>query len=590
MTTKKRHHSLRFKITMGILLTLVAVLAVTSYLRYLSYRHLLVETLELSAANTDASISDSPMTAVESLLSAYVRSRLLLSVSSAVAILLIVNFLMGRLVVGRLKQLLGAVKRVSQDDLDARVTIRGHDEITDLEQAFNQMADGLKEKQELEQKVRERTEQLQTQAERLSALNTLAATVGESLDLGEVLRRALDEVLGLMTLRGGWIVLRNAQGDALGPMTSRGLPEQVALAQVQCAWSRSIHSEVLELGHPRVFPYSADHLCPAIEHFQRMDRPMVFPHSAEHPCVVARYFQKEGLVFRACVPLKSKDRILGVMSLVGDASDKVQDLTEDVLEMLTAIGRQIGIAVENASLYEELSREEELRRQLLERLITVQEEERRRIARELHDQTGQPLTSLMMTLKVLEEVDSLTEVRQHIGDLRDTVSQILKEVHDLALELRPSVLDDLGLLAALRHCIGEYEHRFRVPVDLQVLGLENERLSPDTETALYRIVQEALTNVARHAQADSVSVLLENRGTSVMLIVDDDGTGFDVTRVMGSGPHERNLGLYGMRERASLLGGTLTLESTPGAGTAVFVEIPLKRGEGSHEQDPSVGR
>jgi signal transduction histidine kinase len=115
-------------------------------------------------------------------------------------------------------------------------------------------------------------------------------------------------------------------------------------------------------------------------------------------------------------------------------------------------------------------------------------------------------------------------------------------------------------------------------------------LSPETETALYRIVQEALTNVARHAQADSVSVLLENRGTSVMLIVDDDGTGFDVTRVMGSGAHERNLGLYGMRERASLLGGTLTLESTPGAGTAVFVEIPLKRGEGSHEQDPSVGR
>jgi len=574
---------------MGTLLTLVAVLAVTSYLRYLSYRRLLVETLEISAANTDASISDSPMTAVESLLSAYVRSRLLLSVSSVVAILLIVNFMMGRLVVGRLKQLLGAVKRVSQDDLDPRVTIRGHDEITELETAFNQMADGLKEKQELEQKVRERTEQLQTQAERLSALNTLASTVGESLDLGEVLRRALDEVLKLMTVRGGWIVLRNVQGDGLGPMTSRGLPEQVALAQVQCAWSRSIHSEVLEMGYPRVFPYAAELTCPAVEHFRDTGRAKDFPHGLEYSCPAARYFQREGLVFRACVPLTSKDRVLGVMSLVGDASDKVQDLTEDVLEMLTAVGRQIGIAVENASLYEELSREEELRRQLLERLITVQEEERKRIARELHDQTGQPLISLIMTLKVLEEADSLTEVRAYTEDLRDTVSQILKEVHDLALQLRPSILDDLGLLAALRHHVGEYEHRFRVPVDFQVVGLEGQRLSPETETALYRIVQEALTNVARHAQADSVSVLIENRGGSVTLIVDDDGKGFDVERVMGSGPHERNLGLYGMRERASLLSGTLTLESTPGVGTAVFVEIPLKRGEGSHEQDPSVG-
>jgi len=395
----------------------------------------------------------------------------------------------------------------------------------------------------------------------------------------------------LMTLRGGWIVLRNAQGDALGPMTSRGLPERVALAQVQCAWSQSVYSEVLKLGRPQVFPYTVKHACPAVKHFQDTGRPKVFTQAspAAGYCAAARHFQNEGLVFRACVPLKSKERILGVMSLVGDASDKLQDRTEEVLEMLTAIGRQIGVAVENARLYQELSREEVLRRQLLERLLTVQEEERKRISRELHDQTGQPLTSLMMTLKVLEEADSLAEVRQHIGDLRDTVSQILKEVHDLALEIRPSVLDDLGLLAALRHYIGEYEHRFRVPVDLQVLGLENERLSPQTETALYRIVQEALTNVARHAQADSVSVLLENRGTSVMLIVDDDGKGFDVTRVMGSGPHERNLGIYGMRERASLLGGTLTLESTPGAGTAVFVEIPLRQGEGGHEEDTSAG-
>jgi len=277
------------------------------------------------------------------------------------------------------------------------------------------------------------------------------------------------------------------------------------------------------------------------------------------------------------------------MSLVGDSSNDLQDLSEDTLEMLTAIGRQIGIAVENASLYEELREKEVLRRQLLERLISVQEEERKRIARELHDQTGQPLTSLIMTLRVLEGASTAADARAHIEDLRDTVAQILKRVHDLALELRPSVLDDLGLLAGLRHHVGRFEHRFRLPVDLQVLGLEGHRLPPEAETALYRIVQEALTNVARHAQAHNVSVLLERRSSSVMLIVEDDGIGFDVTSVMGSRLHEKNLGLYGMRERASLLGGTLTVESTPGTGTAVFVEIPLRRGESDHEEDPRTG-
>ena len=127
-----------------------------------------------------------------------------------------------------------------------------------------------------------------------------------------------------------------------------------------------------------------------------------------------------------------------------------------------------------------------------------------------------------------------------------------------------------------------------MPVDLQILGLNHERLPPEVETALYRIVQEALTNVARHAKAHSVSVLLEKRGSSMKLIVEDDGQGFDVPQVMGSGPHEGNLGLYGMRERASLLGGTFAIESTPGAGTTVFVEIPLQRKGTEHEKDSAV--
>jgi signal transduction histidine kinase len=246
--------------------------------------------------------------------------------------------------------------------------------------------------------------------------------------------------------------------------------------------------------------------------------------------------------------------------------------------MLNAIGRQVGMAIENARLYAELRQEEELRRRLLERVITVQEEERKRIALELHDQMGQILTSMIMNLGVLGEVDSLAQFRASLPDLREMADQIFRQVHDLALELRPSVLDDLGLLPALRQLHKGFRDRSHLVIDFQVLGLDGQRLPPSIETTLYRIVQEALTNVARHARAQSVSVLLERRDDAVKLIIEDDGVGFDAATIADVRDGER-LGLYGMRERASLLGGALTIESLPGTGTAVFVDIPLQRKE-----------
>ena len=559
---RRRHYGLGAKITLGLLIPLAVVMAGTSYLRYLSYRSALVQGLKFMGTATSEAAQDY----LDAQLTAYIHSRLLISIGSVVVIVVMTQIMMSRLVTNRLRQFLDVIQRIKPGDLGARVEVGAHDEIGELAEAFNQMADGLREKERLEQKVKEHAEELQRQAEKLATLNAIATTVSQSLNLKEVLHSALDEVLELMQLRAGWVVLRDGQEGELRLMASRGLPETVALAHQQCAWDRSSCLHVLAIGRPE-----ASQLAP------------------EPSCAVAKYFQGKGLVFRACVPLKSRERILGVMSLISDSSSKVQELTEDTLETLAAIGRQIGIAVENATLCEELRQKEALRRQLLERVITVQEEERKRIARELHDQIGQALTSLIMTLKVLEEAGSLQQARAHIGELRDVVVQILKGVRELALQLRPSVLDDLGLPAALRHYLRGYEDRFRVPVDLQILGLDRERLPPEVETALYRIVQEALTNVARHAQAHSVSVLLEKRGASMKLIVEDDGRGFDVLQVMGSGPHEGNLGLYGMRERASLLGGTLTIESSPGAGTTVFVEIPLQRREAEHAKDSAVG-
>jgi signal transduction histidine kinase len=223
----------------------------------------------------------------------------------------------------------------------------------------------------------------------------------------------------------------------------------------------------------------------------------------------------------------------------------------------------------------ELKRKEAMRLQLLDRLIAAQEEERKRVARELHDETSQALTSLMVGLKVLETAPLSEEAKAQIGELRQLAARTLDEVHRLALELRPSVLDDWGLVVALRRHVEEFAAKTALDVDHQIIGLDQERLPPRVETALYRIVQEALTNVARHARAQRVSLVLKCLRGSVLAIIEDDGAGFDVEKVMGSSEHEEWLGLFGMQERAALLGGALTVESSPGTGTTVFVEIPL---------------
>ena len=521
-------------------------------------------------------IAGFPLALLDAQLSSYRQSRMILTLGSILVILLMADLMMSRVVITRLGQILRGAWAVGAGNLETQMPVAHRDEITELTEAFGWFSQKLTERASLEQMVRERTDQLQLQAESLAMLNSLAAAVSQSLDLRHVLDVALQEVLRLMDLRGGWILLCDGSEHDLGPTVSHGLPDGVVLAQTQCSWSRSWQREVLQHGRARVFPYAPEHPCPAAEHFDEAGT-VALAGNVPNPCAAAQYLHHAGLAFRACVPLTSRDRLVGVMSLVGEPEQSAGGVGVETTEMLTAVGRQIGVAVENARLYDELQREATLRRQVLDHLITAQEEERKRIARELHDQTSQSLTSLIITLKVLEEAGSLEEVRTHVGDLRATVGRILKEVHEMGMALRPRILDDLGLLAALRQYVADLQYRLRLPIDLQVLGLEGERLRAPVETALYRIAQEALANVAMHAQAQSVSVLLEKRGHLVKLIVEDDGHGFDVDQVTGGGPYEGNLGLHGMRERVSLLGGTLTIESRPGTGTAVFVEIPLGR-------------
>jgi PAS domain S-box-containing protein len=218
---------------------------------------------------------------------------------------------------------------------------------------------------------------------------------------------------------------------------------------------------------------------------------------------------------------------------------------------------------------------EEIRALLLNQVITVQEEERRRIARELHDETAQSLASLLLGLSALGEARTVKAARGLARDLHQVATRALAEVRRLAWGLRPSVLDDLGLAAALERYAEDFGRTRGVTVELEFTGLEAGRMPAAVETALYRIMQEALSNVARHAGARRAWVRLHRRAAAVTMVVEDDGRGFDPARRPATPTVARGLGIHTMRERAAVLRGGLSIDSKPGRGTQVAVEIPL---------------
>ncbi|MEX1020781.1 MAG: histidine kinase [Litorilinea sp.] len=213
---------------------------------------------------------------------------------------------------------------------------------------------------------------------------------------------------------------------------------------------------------------------------------------------------------------------------------------------------------------------EAARTQLLSQIIRAQEEERKRIARELHDGVGQALTSMLVRTRLLNQATSQAEMQTHAEELRTEAAETLAAVRLLSRELRPSALDDLGLTAALDRYVGEFATQYPdLTVDLHAQLAE--RLPSDIEITLYRIIQEAMTNTARHSDAHTLSVLVSRRDGRVHVIVEDDGHGFDVESTRRDGS---SVGIHSMTERAELLGGHMAIESSP-SGTGVYIEIPL---------------
>jgi len=260
------------------------------------------------------------------------------------------------------------------------------------------------------------------------------------------------------------------------------------------------------------------------------------------------------------VPLIVRDRAIGVVV----AQDKQQQdprFTDQDLRIAEAFAERAAVAIDLS---------ERVARDALRRVVAGQELERQRLARELHDETGQALTSILLGLKGIDEAKSEDEIRGSVLALRELVVSTLHDVRRLAVELRPKALDDFGLVAAIERLAETFAEQTGIEVHIEA-ALGKSRLGDDVETALYRIVQEALTNVVKHANARTVSVVVTRKGDGVVAVIEDDGRGFEP-----DAGHDDGLGLLGMRERIALVDGRLSVESSPEQGTTVAVEVPLR--------------
>ncbi len=385
----------------------------------------------------------------------------------------------------------------------------------------------------------EHTAQLSRLARELSALLETSRIVASRLDMDALAKEAIERIVDLFDgAECGCILVTSPATGKLETKACTGI-------ETPCARALEMAEEVVRSGRG------------------------VASRSDELPSVL-------------CVPLRSERWMLGVMTMANES--EAGRFTDRELQQAQALANQVAVGMEKAWLYREVQRREQMLRRLLERVVAAQEEERRRIARELHDETGQSLTALVTGLGALEAIvvsdPHLAEAR--LKDLLIVGLQAMEGIDRLIADLRPTLLDDLGLVAALRWLVEA--NRDRLPqVDLK-LSLGRTRLPPHLEVELFRIAQESVKNIIRHANAKRVAISLRGEPNRVVLVVEDDGAGFDPQAAMDPLSPRPAWGLLGMKERAEGLGGFMVIDSRPGAGTRITVDVPLAQEE-SHESD-----
>lgn len=373
-----------------------------------------------------------------------------------------------------------------------------------------------------------------------------ALALNGSLDSEQVLDHVLEQTLRVVPYTAAALLLVENQQVQL--VRRRGLDSWLAAEQEQ--FTAGVPLESL----------------PRLEAACRERRPVLIPDIRQDPQPWLST-SPDWVCSLAALPMIQGGRVLGFILLF---SEDTGFFSRESLLRLESFASHAALAIENARFYQDMKDSREQLQSLSRRLVEVQENERRTVARELHDEAGQALTSLMIQLKLLQrDAADPARVRTGIAELMGEVETVMENLHRLAMDLRPASLDHLGLSAALEQYCQTLADQHGLRVTFEAIGIEG-RVAPDVETALYRIVQEALNNVVRHARATRADVLLERRGDRIVAIVEDDGKGFDPEAAAGP----NHLGLVGIQERAMALGGSVTVESTLCRGTALFVEVP----------------
>ncbi len=398
--------------------------------------------------------------------------------------------------------------------------------------------------------IKEQERQIVDLNRRLVALNTITGTLNQSLSFDFTLHSALEYALAQVSAEVGGILLIDEKTNMLSYKVNKGFSKGYGKGIGYLSIGEGIAGTVAKNGETLV-----------IDDVSKNKR-------ASRAVVVS----EEGLSAFIAVPLKSKDKTVGV--LIAAYREPRLFLKQEV-QVLESLSHELGIAIENARLYQELQLKEKTHAEMIRKLILTQEEERRQIARNLHDVTSQVLATMSVQLEAIiaSPQPDRADLESKLSRLKPLIAQSSKEVHRLIQDLRPSLLDDLGLVAAIRSSARNDLEKAGIETCVEITGRER-RLLATTEITIFRIVQEALTNIIRHAQAESAFIGLAFRKTGVCVQVEDDGIGFDQAQAFGQRGETGGMGILGMRERVAILGGTLVIKSEKGKGSMVVLEIP----------------
>lgn len=395
-------------------------------------------------------------------------------------------------------------------------------------------------------------EKLAQRNRELSALNRIAQLMARSINLKDLMQHALDGVLEVMDSTLGAIWLVDESADTMSLAVHKGLNEEL----IKLIQGRS-------------------QILPSLSYTRRVletDSVLVTYNLSEEVLPVYRpFFKRYKFNSAAGIPLRSKGETLGVMVIT---SHTQRTFSAEEIRLLDTIGNQIGVAIKHVQLFEKVQAQQADLESYITQITKAQEEERRRIARDLHDEMAQSLAVLSIRIQGIVRNSKALPVKtvEHLNQLQNEINIILDSVRNFIHELRPEVLDQLGLIPAIEFLSEELNNKENIDARIEIIG-DQQRLSSEIEVTLFRIAQEAIRNIKKHSEATEVNIRIEFNPKTVVLCIMDNGKGFEPPKTLSRFADSGKLGLIGMMERARLLNGSFLVKTGEGKGTAITVEI-----------------